>query len=168
MEQVINIGENYFLPALHVVNNARQCEEIKIVYFSQITDKCVNLNSYKVVAEFPESAIALIQNEEIVSYSKKLLVFKWSFIELIIFEQTKCMEFPDVYNVFKGMLIGNGFTGTILSEISNERVELKTACYELTFQTPRGLSVWFLVDKNYFINEIIIGNSQKKMNEFKV
>jgi len=51
--------------------------------------------------------------------------------------------------------------------LSYKRGELKTNCYELSFQAPRGLSGGCLLDKSYKIHGMIIGNSKKEIHVFQ-
>lgn len=160
------IGNSYFLTALHVAEYAKASEDRKIGFFSQTLNGCVNMSSYEVVEEFPESDIALIKSEEILKYDKKPKAFKWSGKELLIFEEVRSMGYPHGFDSTRGMSIGRGFSGTILSEIPFERDNKKATCYELSFQAPRGLSGGLLLDKSYNVHGIVIGNSEKEINVF--
>lgn len=163
-----SIGRNYFLTALHVVNAAKATsEETKIGFFSQINAGCVNMNSYEVKEEFPESDLAIIESKEIFQHEKKPRAFKWKGSKLLIFEDVRAMGYPYGYSPYDRFSIGRGFSGNILCETPYERGELKARCYELSFQAPRGLSGGCLIDKYYNIHGIVIGNSKKEIHVFQ-
>ncbi len=160
------IGMPYFLTALHVVREAKTSEQSQIGYFEQLSSNCVNMSDYEVCEEFPEHDLAIIKSETIFTHNKKPKTFNWKGNELLIFEDVRAMGFPLGYDAFKGISIGRGYSGTILCSTPYERGELKTNCYELSFQAPKGLSGGVLIDKWYNIHGMIIGNSEKSMNVF--
>ncbi len=160
------IGKPYFLTALHVVREAKTSEQSRIGYFEQLSMNCVNMNDYEVCEEFPEHDLAIIKSEAIFTPDKKPKTFNWKGNELLIFEDVRAMGYPLGYDAVKGISIGRGYTGTILCATPYERGELKTNCYELSFQAPKGMSGGVLVDKWYNIHGMIIGNSEKSMTVF--
>ncbi len=160
------IGKPYFLTALHVVREARTSEQTQIGYFEQLSSKCVNMSEYEVCEEFPEHDLAIIKSEAIFTHDKKPKTFNWKGNELLIFEDVRAMGFPLGFDAFKGISYGRGYSGTILCSTAFERGELKTNCYELSFQAPKGMSGGVLIDKWYNIHGMIIGNSEKSMNVF--
>lgn len=161
-----SIGEPYFLTALHVVREANTSDKTQIGYFEQLSSNCVNMSNYEVCEEFPEHDLAIIKSEEIFNHDKKPKTFKWKGNELLVFEDVRAMGFPLGYDAFKGVSIGRGYSGTILCSTPYERGELKTNCYELSFQAPKGLSGGVLIDKWYYIHGMVIGNSEKSINVF--
>jgi len=160
------IGNGFFLTAKHVVDYASQSEDKKIGYFSQVTNGCVNFSSYEVIEEFSNTDIALIQSSDILQYDKKPKAFIWGSKELLIFDNVRAMGYPHGYDSFEGFSIGRGFTGTVLCRTPFKRNEFDTNCYELSFQATRGLSGGVLLDQNYRIHGLIIGNNQKSLNVF--
>lgn len=161
------IGRNLFLTALHVTQYARQSEQTRIGYLGQAQPGCVKLHNYEIVEEFINSDLALIKCDEILTYENKPQAIKWSGIELLIFEEVRAMGYPHGYDAFKGFTNSRGFLGTLVGELDFERSELDARCYELSFQAPKGLSGSALLDKNYKIHGVVIGNNEKEMFVFQ-
>ena len=161
------IGINYFITALHVLNYAKGTAATKIGFFSQVSNGCVNMCDYEIIEEFPESDIAIIKSDEMYAHDKKPKHFKWSGRELLIFDEIRAMGYPHGYDGFKGVSIGRGFSGTVLCNNKYERGELNLNCYELSFQSPKGLSGGCLLDKNYKVYGVMFGNSEKAMHVFE-
>lgn len=161
-----SIGEPYLLTALHVIREAQTSEQTQIGFFEQLSPNCVNMSDYELCEEFPEHDLAIIRSDQIFLHNKKPKAFNWKGNELLIFEAIRAMGFPLGYDAFKGVSIGRGYAGTILCTTPYERGELRTNCYELSFQAPTGLSGGVLLDKWYNVHGMIIGNSEKSINVF--
>jgi len=161
-----SIGGNYFITALHVIEEARESEKTQIGFFEQGSRGCVNTSDYEVKEEFPKNDLAIIESEQMFSHAMKPKFFKWKDRPLFIFENIRAMGYPHGYDVFKGISIGRGYSGTILCSTAFEMGDLNTNCYELSFQAPRGLSGGILIDERYNVHGVIIGNSKKAMSVF--
>ena len=120
----------------------------------------MQLHDYEIMERFEQEDLVLLKSDSMTNFEKKPKAFAWSGKEILIFEEIRSMGFPYGFDSFRGYTSGRGYSGTLVGEIDFIRGDLKTRCYELSFQAPRGLSGGFLIDSHYKVHGMIIGNSE--------
>jgi len=163
-------GENIFLTAGHVVEDARNVGEVVIVE-RQLSDKSAVYRQLQIenreIEIWPEIDLAILKTKNPPLWTSSL---NWLMRENTMLEELISIGYPYSYEPDKSSLPFRSFSGHVVTVQNFDKLTSHPKCFELSFNCPRGLSgapVMTGYKGNWLVRGLVIGNRRIDMPIFR-
>ena len=155
----ISIGEDFFITAGHVIKSSLDYKKTAVGYLVDKNWHGRFIIDHEIIEDYD---LGIIKANVPHSYP-----LKWTRNKLAMLNHVQTAGYPYAIESAHSNLDIRAFAGHIVSRRTFHGLNAKPRSYELSFQTPRGLSGAPLIDHNTLVSGLIIGNKSTEILIFK-